>query len=232
MSLMSISSIGNINCANALLMESNERYNKISFRQVSHLQVIDDTQFNFIFVSIISGAMEKDAEIKIIMEIGNEQVEKIASCKLEEGVSNEFVQGNFKCTVELDPSEGKLEPSTISLSPENTEINGISDLDKIGLNPSLTDNAIAEIKKRVENGGKVNDLTYVHDYYEEKISPTPIMDSINEDSCEEKGIFKIEGGDVTEDLKIDLPFSYPTSSIKCDINKVNTNQEIETNCTI
>ena len=43
---------------------------------------------------------------------------------------------------------------------------------------------------------------------------------------------KIEGGDVTEDLKIDLPFSYPTSSIKCDINKVNTNQEIETNCTI
>ena len=40
---------------------------------------------------------------------------------------------------------------------------------------------------------------------------------------------KIEGGDVTEDLKIDLPFSYPTSSIKCDINKVNTNQEIETN---
>lgn len=184
--------------------------------------------------------MEKDAEIKIIMEIGNEQVEKIASCKLEEGVSagNEFVQGNFKCTVELDPSEGKLEPSTISLSPENTEINGISDLDKIGLNPSLTDNAIAEIKKRVENGGKVNDLTYVHDYYEEKISPTPIliMDSINEDSCEEKGILilkgKIEGGDVTEDLKIDLPFSYPTSSIKCDINKVNTNQEIETNCTI
>lgn len=161
MSLMSISSIGNINCANALLMESNERYNKISFRQVSHLQVIDDTQFNFIFVCIISGAMEKDAEIKIIMimEIGNEQVEKIASCKLEEGVSNEFVQGNFKCTVELDPSEGKLEPSTISLSPENTEINGISDLDKIGLNPSLTDNAIAEIKKRVENGGKVNDLS-------------------------------------------------------------------------
>jgi hypothetical protein len=97
----------------------------------------------------------------MIMEIGNEQVEKIASCKLEEGVSagNEFVQGNFKCTVELDPSEGKLEPSTISLSPENTEINGISDLDKIGLNPSLTDNAIAEIKKRVENGGKVNDLS-------------------------------------------------------------------------
>ena len=43
--------------------------------------------------------------------------------------------------------------------PENTEINGISDLDKIGLNPSLTDNAIAEIKKRVENGGKVNDLS-------------------------------------------------------------------------
>lgn len=33
-------------------------------------------------------------------------------------------------------------------------------------------------------------------------------------------------------MKIDLPFSYPTSSIKCDINKVNTNQEIETNCTI
>ena len=28
---------------------------------------------------------------------------------------------------------------------------------------------------------------------------------------------------MTEDLKIDLPFSYPTSSIKCDINKVNTN---------
>lgn len=114
---------------------------------------------NLILYLYLSGAMEKDAEIKIIMEIGNEQVEKIASCKLEEGVSNEFVQGNFKCTVELDPSEGKLEPSTISLSPENTEINGISDLDKIGLNPSLTDNAIAEIKKRVENGGKVNDLS-------------------------------------------------------------------------
>ena len=33
-------------------------------------------------------------------------------------------------------------------------------------------------------------MIYVHDYYEEKISPTPIliMDSINEDSCEEKGI--------------------------------------------
>lgn len=156
MSLMSISSIGNINCSNALLMEANERYNKISFRQVSHLQVMT---LNLILYLYLSGAMEKDAEIKIIMEIGNEQVEKIASCKLEEGVSNEFVQGNFKCTVELDPSEGKLEPSTISLSPENTEINGISDLDKIGLNPSLTDNAIAEIKKRVENGGKVNDLS-------------------------------------------------------------------------
>jgi hypothetical protein len=71
---------------------------------------------NLILYLYLSGAMEKDAEIKIIMimEIGNEQVEKIASCKLEEGVSNEFVQGNFKCTVELDPSEGKLEPSTIS----------------------------------------------------------------------------------------------------------------------
>jgi hypothetical protein len=176
----------------------------------------------------------------MLMEIGDKEKEKIAECNIEEIISigNDLRQANFKCTVELGPSEGKLNPDTISLSLDNNEIDGISDLDKISSNPGLTDKAIAEIKSRKENGEEIHDLEYVYDYYEEKISSPPILkvNSIIHDSCEEFGkinlIGKIEGCDITEFFKIDVPFSYPSVTAKCNIDKTKVNQEIEASCAI
>ena len=186
--------------------------------------------------------MEENAEIDLnmVMDIGNVEKEKTATCKLDESVSagKQVIQGNFICTVELDPSEGKLKPSTIALSKDNSEISGISDLDEVSLSPKLTDDAIAETNKRKENGEPINDLSLVPDYYNEKISPPPvlILDSIDADSCEDKGILKIkgkiEGADITEEMKIDLPLAYPTSSLKCDIDIPNENGDIEANCAV
>ena len=131
-----------------------------------------------------------------------------------------------------------MKPSTIALSKDNSEISGISDLDEVSLSPKLTDDAIAKTKKRKENGESINDLSLVPDYYNVKISPPPvlILDSIDADSCEDKGILKIkgkiEGADITEEMKIDLPLAYPTSSVKCDIDIPNENGDIEANCAV
>ena len=88
MNLMSVSSKSKINCADGLLKEAKEKDSKIAFRQVSNLEIIDDTKFSFVFVSLISGRMEENAEIDLnmVMDIGNVEKEKTATCKLDESV--------------------------------------------------------------------------------------------------------------------------------------------------
>ena len=56
-------------------------------------------------------------------------------------------EGNFICTVNLSDEEYKnTNFTTISISPNNDEISGVSDLDEVNSNPYKTDEFIKDVK--------------------------------------------------------------------------------------
>ena len=124
---------------------------------------------------------------------------------------------------------------TISISPNNDEISGVSDLDEVNSNPYKTDEFIKDVKNQKSNGQKVNELTDITDYYSEnkKIAPTLNIESIDINDCHNKGKIYIEGtlsDDINEKIKFDLPLTYPTAEIKCEIDKSSKNTKINIEC--
>ena len=73
------------------------------------------------------------------MKINKIKTEKDAVCSLQDNVnqnSGELAQGNFICAVQLTPDEySNIDFDTVRISPENEEINGVSDLDETLSNP-------------------------------------------------------------------------------------------------
>ena len=73
------------------------------------------------------------------MKINKIKTEKDAVCSLQDNVnqnSGELAQGNFIFAVQLTPDEySNIDFDTVRISPENEEINGVSDLDETLSNP-------------------------------------------------------------------------------------------------
>ena len=174
------------------------------------------------------------------LDINKTIIQRNADCVLEETVSPEEgsqVQGNFLCSVILSSSEQKgINISNIRVSSDNEEINGLSNLDEISANPYRTDLAIKGVKEKKANNEKLNELADVVDYYEEKVQINKIfnIESIKEvDKCEETGKFILVGtftDNITEDIKFDLPLTYPNGEFKCELTKAKKKDKKEITC--
>ena len=230
-----------VTCKDRLYEESTIRKNNtISFRQTSHLTQIENG-FEFYLITLMRKAFKKEYQIYILINININKIkeEKEALCILENDVSpnnGNISQGNFKCTVNLKNDEYKnADFKTISISSNNFNISGVTDLDDILSNPYRTDELIKEVKDKKSQGYKMNKLCDVIDYYSETNILVPIfnIDSISINDCQKKGRIYLVGevsDDISENIKFDLPLLYPTSEIKCELEKVNRNSKINITC--
>ena len=229
-----------ITCKNALYEDSTKKKNiDISFRQISHLSKFTNG-FSFYLITLISSSYNKDYKINIKMNVYINKIknEKNAICILENDAKSNggLVQGNFKCTVSLSNDEYKnIDFTTITISNNNEDISGISDLDEITSNPYKTDEFIKEIKDKKSKGQKINELTDIIDYYSEKSNIIPILDiqSININDCHNKGKLYIIGKlseNINKKIKFDLPLTYPTEEIKCELDETKKNSRVTITC--
>ena len=230
-----------ITCKNALYEDSTKKKEiNISFRQISHLTQITNG-FSFYLITLMNQPYKKDYQFNININIFINQIktEKNAICILENNVSpnNGLIeQGNFKCTLNLTNDEyNKADFKTISISLNNDNINGVSDLDEITANPYKTDEFIKEVNNKKSKGEKLNNITDIFDYYSENIKFSPILniDSINIDDCQNKGKLYLIGklsDDINQKMIFDLPLTYPNTEIKCELEKVKKDANINITC--
>ena len=231
-----------ITCANAIYTQSVEKSSiTISFRQVNHFEK-KSNGFSFYFISLLSKNYKKGYKLNLIMdvEINRIYTKKNANCILEEDAypaAGALVQGNFLCSVNLSSSEYRnTNFTTIRISQANDEIGGISNLNKITENPHKTDLAIQEIKEKRNKKEYINELADIVDYLEEKVKINPIFNIDNikdDDTCGDTGKFILVGtttDDISEDIKFDLPLTYPNDIIKCEMISSKKNDKIEITC--
>ena len=213
--IASFSSKEQVICENALFKQSTEKISKtISFRQVSHYKEKIDG-FSFYFIILASKGYKKGYELNLEMalDINKRAIKRNATCILKETVFPKEVylaQGIFLCSMYLSTSEKKgINISNIGITPDNEEIDGVSNLNEITANPYRTDIALKEIKEKKARNDFIHELAYLIDYYEEKIELNKIfnIDSIKDiDKCEETGKFFLVGtftDNITEDIKFD-----------------------------
>ena len=222
-----------MNCGNGLLKKAEDKINVgISFRQVSHIRKVNNG-FTFFFAAFVNSPIQANYQIimNTIIMVGEEKVDKEATCILKESVQNSGDQGDFECTVTL--SEGEDVPlENLTISNNNNNIGGCADLSKEESSPKATDNAILE----ASTAG--SDLAIVIDYYlaENKKRKPPsftLTGFKNLDKCHTKGKFKIQGKfseKIEEEMTFDLPFSFPSSKVKCTVESANKDEDVEFTC--
>ena len=174
------------------------------------------------------------------VEIKGKYTEKNANCILEEDAypsDGSLVQGIFSCSVSLSTSEYRnTDFTTIKISQNNDKIGGLSNLNEILENPYRTDLAIKKIKEKRANNEYINELADIIDYKEEKAKINPLfnVDYIKDwDTCGKTGILILVGtltDDITEDIKFDLPLTYPDDELKCEMASSKKNDKIEIVC--
>ena len=241
--LKEYSSEETIKCANALNEKAKNKLKvNIAFRQVSHFETNSQSNsFSFYLITLISEALAKDfsLKLKMLMDISGSSTEKEATCVLQEAVSpssGSLAQGNFVCTVQLTADEfSKTDFNTVSVSPENEEINGVNDLDETLSNPKKTDEKIKEIKAKKERGEQITDLENIVDYFEEEVKPTPLftISDIDMNKCKSNGKFILTGSfsdDIDESIKFDFNLAYPANEVKCEFDEATKGQTIEMTC--
>ena len=234
--------IEGLNCGNGVLKEAEEKIDvDISFRQVSKIQKITKG-FNFFFAAFVNNRLSARSEItmRMILLLQNAvEIEKNATCVLREAVrpsNGNPIQGDFDCSVSLtDEEENSVgENYELTVSSNNDGIGGCADLSDQEKSPKLTDEAIAESEEKGDDSlGKVLDFSIAEN--KEYRPPTFEVSSFNLSSCESTGKFKVKGtfsGDITEELTFNLPFSYPSSEIKCTVKNVTKDEEIEVKCKV
>ena len=241
-----VSTDGNIQCSNAMLLEAEEKAKvKISFRQCSHFVKNGSNGFNFFLASFVSQKLVVNYEIKIkiFIIIKGTKTEKEATCKLQSAVDpgeNTSTQGDFLCEGKVEEEEYKeidfTDSQSVTVSPENEEIVGVSDLSDGQDSPIETDTAIEETEAK-EN---ITELEEVVDYYKEenknKAPPTFEITKIEDlDQCKKRSKFKVFGKfseDISEELKFDLPLTFPSSKIKCKVIEAKKDEEVELECKV
>ncbi len=234
--------IEDIKCRNGIIKEVEEKVNvDISFRQVSTIKKITKG-FNFFFAAFVNNKLQAKTEIKmkIILLLANAtEIEKNATCVLKEDVSpsnGSPIQGDFDCSVSLTDEEDKSVDSNyeLSVSPDNGDIGGCAELTEQEKSPRLTDLAIAESKEKGDDSlGKVLDFSVTEN--KEYKPPSFEVTSFNLSSCAETGKFKVKGTfseDITEELTFNIPFSFPSSEIKCTVKNVTKDEEVEIKCKV
>ena len=234
-----------IKCNNAILEESRKKKEiTVSFRQVSNYNS-NNNKITFYLITLLSKSYKKGNQLNLLMELRNKNIklEKNAACTLESDVSPKSgsqAQGNWFCSLDLTNSGYKpTDFDTITVSPDNKEISGVSDLDEITSNPQKTDQAIKDIQERKSKHESINDLTNIIDYYNNEketiIPPSFQPSSIYANNCKDSGKIYLAGkfSDIIEEkMKFDLPLTYPRAVIKCQLNGANNNEIVNITCKV
>ena len=226
----------NLKCANGLFKRAEEKTNlDISFRQVSHIQRITNG-FTFFFAAFANKDISVPYQISmnIIINSLDNKIEKLSNCSLKETIKNfdGLSQADFNCEIHLDSDEN-IPLENISISNKNYKIGGCSQMTKEELSPKLTDE---EINNSIN---EISELGITVDYYESKNKnkKPPVFKIISFDlgNCETKGKIKIKGAfneKIENEIIFDLSFSYPSSNIKCLVEKATKGEIIDIFCKI
>ena len=240
--ISSFSAKEQVTCENAIFKQASEKSTKtISFRQVSHYTEISDG-FSFYFIILASKEYKKGYELylEMALDINKKIIKRNANCILEETVTPEEVylaQGIFLCSMYLSSEEQRgINISNIKITTDNEEIDGVSNLNEITANPYRTDLALKEINDKRARNDFIDELAYLFDYYTETVKLNKIfnIEYIKEiDKCEETGKFILEGtftDNITEDIKFDLPLTYPIDEVKCELSKAKKGEKKDIIC--
>ena len=238
-----------IECKNGVLPDTTNKVKniKVSFRQVSHLEQ-EQNGFSFFFAAFTSENINAGYELpmKMVVLIGERKKEKEAICKLRNNVqasNGKQVQASFDCEVKLEESEYKqinfANSEAIKVSSDNEGIGGVNG-DNEMLSPLATDKAINETYAKRAANETITDLAECLDFsLEENMNKEPpsleiksIENMGNKDVCSDgkltfKGSFSSE---ITETFTFDLPLSFPSSSLRCTVQKASEGEETEIIC--
>ena len=224
-----------INCENGLKVQAEEKLKvDISFRQVSHIErKAGGNGLRFFFAGFVNKDLAKayTVNMKVIVIIKEQKVEKEAKCTLEEEVKvtkGKETQADFNCDLDLAADE-EVKPENLTVSTNNENIGGCEELTNEELSPSLTQEAIDE-KSELP-------LSQVLDYQveenKEKVPPTFTINSMDFKKCENKGKIKIEGQfseEITEEMTFELPLTFPKTKVKCTVEEAQANTNVNITC--
>ena len=241
-----------LNCLNGHLKEVEERIKKpVSFRQISHLKPNGKNGFSFFLATLLTQGMTKgySINVKMIVIIKGEKVEKDTKCILRDDVEVEEgsqSQGDFDCEGTLEEDEYKEidfnDPGNLTISTNNEEVLGVSDLDQEQASPLAIDIAINKTKETIQKEGKISPLDEEINFSleENKAIMPPVFElvKIDENTFEywaKKGKIKMIGKfnkDITEKMTFDLPLSFPSTNIKCEVEEATKDMETELTCKV
>ena len=230
----------NLSCENGVLKDAEKKVKvEISFRQVSHVEAIDHG-IKFFFAAWVNSGLKAGETInmKVLLDEGAKKVEKNASCVLKADVpsSQDAVQGDFDCTVQLDDGE-EVPPQNLTVSTtDNDEIGGCDELSDEEASPTKTDAAIEESKSLNNSLAITYDLSIEENKNNGNITPPTFnIEQIDTELCAEKGKMIVTGTfdkDITEELTFEIPLSFPMSDIKCTVESATANTKVDLTCKI
>ena len=225
----------NMTCSNGLKLQAEEKLNvDVSFRQVSHPQKTDNG-LSFFFAGFANSELKTTApiQINVIVVIGGNNVEKVAECKLRENVKpteGKQTQGDFDCNVPLESGED-AKPESLTISENNDNIGGCSDLSAEEASPSLTEEAIENADSATSALSQTIDFSVEEN--KEIVPPSFKVTNINMDGCNTRGKLTVTGTfseEITEEMTFDLPFSFPKAKAKCTVDEAQANTEVQIIC--
>ena len=242
----------NLTCLNGHLKEVEERIKiPVSFRQISHLKPNGKNGFSFFLATLLTQRMTKgySINVKMIVIIKGEKAEKETKCILRDNVEVEEgsqVQGDFDCEGTLEEDEYKgidfEDSGNVTISTNNEEVLGVSDLDQEQASPLATEIAINKTKETIEKEGVISPLEEEIDFSleENKAIMPPSFELVRIDEntfgyWAKKGKIKIIGKfnkDITEKMTFDLPLSFPSANIKCEVENAIKDEETELTCKV
>ena len=242
----------NLTCLNGHLKEVEERIKRpVSFRQISHLKPNGKNGFSFFLATLLTQRMTKgySINVKMIVIIKGEKAEKETKCILRDNVEVEEgsqAQGDFDCEGTLEEDEYKEidfeDSGNVTISTNNEEVLGVSDLDQEQASPLATEIAINKTKETIEKEGVISPLEEEIDFSleENKVIMPPSFELVRIDEntfgyWAKKGKIKIIGKfnkDITEKMTFDLPLSFPSAIIKCEVEKATKDVETELTCKV
>ena len=226
---------GTMNCQNGQFLEAEKKIDvSISFRQVSHI-VKRSNQFNFFFAAFVNSNLPAAHKIQmnVIILVKEVKVEKVATCTLNEAVTTtgEPIQGDFDCVVNLETEEQDATVADLTVSANNDNIGGCSELTKEEASPKDTDDAISA------SNNAESILGVVYDYFlsenKNRKPPSLKINAVDLNRCSTKGKIKLTGTfseDITEETTFELPFSFPPSNVKCTVEPVGKGQSTDITC--
>ena len=230
----------NMTIENGALKDAEKKVNvEISFRQVSHVEAIDHG-IKFFFAAWVNSGLKagETVNMKVVLDEGAKKVEKNASCVLKADVpsSQDAVQGDFDCTVQLDDGENVPAENLTVSTTDNEEIGGCDELSAEEASPNKTDAAIEESKSLNNSLAITYDLSIEENKNNKNITPPTFnIQKIDSGLCARKGKMIVTGTfdkDITEELTFEIPLSFPMTDIKCTVESATANTQVDLTCKI